>query len=223
MSSQIMADIGLFFEDPTTFHDPPRRYSVLYLLRRDIKTCLGINPDTGEKIAYQALLTGTMGILAGIDLLGKFLVGDDKHVGDRFRKFVDSYFAIDAPDDAETIYQLRNALLHSFGLYSEKKNRHGETVKVYRFTLAKVGGVLVCQVNTGYLIDILTLHNQFEIAIESYHADLQTCSSLQTHFAAMFSRYGHIDIGTPQHDSRGDPIATWLVQAMSEQDSVSSV
>jgi hypothetical protein len=81
-----MADIDRFFRDPRDKPKPPDDFSHLYLLRRDIDTCFGFNPDNGNPIngidsvtrasVYcQALWPGVMGILAGIDLLGKFLAG----------------------------------------------------------------------------------------------------------------------------------------------------
>ena len=38
--------IDLFTEDPKKFHPPPRLYSTLYLLRRDISSCLGTDLAT---------------------------------------------------------------------------------------------------------------------------------------------------------------------------------
>ena len=120
--SNIENDIALFFQDPTTEPGTPGKLGVLYLLRRDIRECVTIE----KKILWPA----TMAILAGIDLLGKFYAGEDGGgVGLRFRSFVDKYFQPISDDDAETIYQLRNALLHSFGLYSKS------TTNTYYFSL----------------------------------------------------------------------------------------
>ncbi len=77
-----------------------------------------------------------MGICAGIDLLGKFFVGNDDKggVGKRFRNFLITYFSV-PQNDAETLYQLRNSLLHSFGLYSEVTDKAGKVVQIYKFVL----------------------------------------------------------------------------------------
>jgi hypothetical protein len=70
------------------------------MLRRDIRICLGINPDTGDKIDYQAIWPGAMATLAGIDLLGKFVAGGDspRNSGKRFRRFITEYFETISPE-----------------------------------------------------------------------------------------------------------------------------
>jgi hypothetical protein len=148
MSDPTMTNIALFFEDHETYPPPPREYSVLYFLRRDIRTCMRTNPDT-----YPALFVAAMVIFAGIDLLGKFLAGDDSFERgksrERFENFFKEYFQTVSQDDAEIIYQLRNALMHSFGLYSRadkatntgsvsstiKQEDRSLAVKVATFTL----------------------------------------------------------------------------------------
>jgi len=204
VNDSAMAEIDLFFEDPAVYHSSPRQYSVLYLLRRDIRTCLGIHPNTGAEIECKALWPGTMAIMAGIDLLAKFLAGVDGSkrvkgkaqsvVGERFNRFVREYFKPISLDDAETIYQLRNALMHSFGLRSETRSG-----RVYKFMLTAAHGPLVQeQANDKYWIDILTLHDRFEIAIECYHADLRGDQDLQRNFDGMFPKYGTIYISDPR-------------------------
>ena len=81
----------------------------------------GINPDTGEDVSYRALWPGAMAMLAGIDLLAKFFAGCDRpgKVGERFLLFIEQFFVGMHSTDREVIYQLRNSLLHSFGLYSQ--------------------------------------------------------------------------------------------------------
>lgn len=183
--TKIQDDIDLFFTNPSIEPKPPSVFSVLYLLRRDIKQCIN---------AKQILWPATMAILAGVDLLGKFYAGEDgRGVGNRFRNFVDRYFQPISSEDAETVYQLRNALLHSFGLYS--KSSGGE----YYFTLVlpEAGPLVVEHIRTKgrYLISIIALYNKFEMAIQSYHSDLETDSGLQDNFGKMYNRYGTIHIG----------------------------
>jgi len=195
-----MTNLDFFFKDPAIPPTTPGEYGVLYLLRRDIKTCMGIDPNTGNSINCIALFPGAMTILAGIDLLGKFLAGCDDtsggKVGERFRAFVKEYFEPISSGDEDTIYQLRNALIHSFGLYSEKK-RNGKVYKVYKFRLNRKGGPLVTPSGgDNYLIDVLTLRKKFETAIECYQADLKANKNdLQNHFKLMFPKYGKISIG----------------------------
>ena len=184
------ASIRLFFEDPTIYYPPPRTYSVLYLLRRDIRTCLGIDPNTGAMMGMQALWPGAMALLAGVDLLGKFLAGTDKvgETGERFRKFLQRYFQLASEEDAEIIYQLRNALLHSFGLYSKtRRNRE------YRFVLVGDKRPLVQSLEGNhYLISVFALYERFERAVGAYRADLKSDDVLRRNFSAMFPYYGSI-------------------------------
>jgi hypothetical protein len=173
----------LFFEDPQCFRKPPGDFGVLYLLRRDIGSCI----EAKNKILWP----GAMAIFAGIDLLGKFLAGDDKGpVGERFRAFIAKYFPSIAPADHAVMYQLRNSLLHSFGLYS--CDRRGT---IYRFQLIYGGGSqLVERTGKGFRVDLALLHQAFGSAITQYHADLQADPALQAKFMAMFPNYGAIPI-----------------------------
>ncbi len=188
-NNYIQQNIHFFFEDPHVYHPPPGDYSVLYLLRRDIHTCLGFNPNTRNSIdENRALWPGTMAIMAGIDLLAKFYAGNDNRgqVSQRFRDYVRTYFQNISQRDADTIYQLRNSLLHSFGLYSTD-NQGNE----YNFILVPSieNCIQYCE-NDIYVIGIHDLHNQFENSIENFYNDLQTNADLQLHFNNMFQRYG---------------------------------
>jgi len=184
----IQDDISLFFKDPTSPPAPPGKFSVLYLLRRDINQCI-----TTRQILWPA----TMAMLAGIDLLGKFYAGEDgQGVGPRFRDFVDKYFQPISPDDAGTIYQLRNALLHSFGLYSKSETK--TTKKEYYFSLILPGVRPLVQQHPEnpdvYLISIAALYDKFEAAIESYKKDVENDLALQSNFGLMYPYYGTIGI-----------------------------
>jgi hypothetical protein len=164
---------------------------VLHLLRRDIRKALGFDPESGERVGLQAYWLAAMGMLAGIDLLAKFAKGDDtlNKVGQRFRDFVHTYFMSDInAGDEEILYQLRNALIHSFGLYSEKRHR-GEVAKVYRFRLRAEEGQLVEKLPDDYYrLDILTLYELFEKAVSKYQEDLNRDKGLQKNFERMFDK-----------------------------------
>ena len=186
------ADADLFFLAPNTPPAAPGSFSTLYLLRRDITTCLGNDPDTGERPKYAVLLPGAMAILAGIDLLAKFYAGNDDvaAVGKRFRGFIARYFHGAKAKDQEVIYQLRNALLHSFGLYSGTKKG------VYRFHLSMmhISMLVYHRPPDDYDVDIISLLRAFNGAIEAYSKEFQSNVDLQTKFALMFQDYGRIYI-----------------------------
>jgi len=195
MSDALTQQISKFFEDPAVEHLPPYQYSVLYLLRRDIAYCMGDDPSS-----VKALFPGVMGILAGIDLLAKFYAGSDtQSVGRRFRRFVRQYFGPLSSREQEILYQLRNALMHSFGLYAYD----GRRKRSYRFELCDGSGpLLVPAADDWFRIHIRTLYELFEGAIAAYREDLQQDGALQDHFEAMFPRYGWIARGlTMQGDA----------------------
>jgi hypothetical protein len=136
-----------------------------------------------------------MAIFAGIDLLGKYLAGDDGKpsggVGKRFTAFVRSYFKPLGPNDDKVLYQLRNSLLHSFGLFSRTDSGSN-----FHFILTGQGGVPLLQNPKAdfYQIDLIELHQSFENAVEQYRKDLDSDPKLQANFLKMFPNYGAIDI-----------------------------
>lgn len=144
-----------------------------------------------EQINYQVLWPGLMSILAGIDLLGKYLAGDDINtsVSDRFKKYYKSYF--DNKDESEIIYQLRNSMLHSFGLYSFTCKNQIKT-KEYFFTLtvSDDNTIVTYGPNNRYTITIIALCNAFEISISKYLENLNNDKVLQSKFEKMFPFYG---------------------------------
>jgi hypothetical protein len=185
-------DADIFFEEPHSGRHSPGQFGVLYLLRRDIFRCMGIDPITRNPMNYMALWPGTMAILAGIDLLGKFFAGRDQRggVGKRFCDYLKEYFQPISTGDGGVIYQLRNALLHSFGLYSEDKG------KIYEFVLVQNQSQLIQQVPADtYIVDIRELHRRFEESVCRYKVQLENDKNdLQKNFTAMFPKYGAIRI-----------------------------
>jgi hypothetical protein len=137
-----------------------------------------------------------MAILAGVDLVAKFYKGSDAtgpgQVGTRFKAFIHDYFGLTSTAEKETIYQLRNSLLHSFGLYSQGRTQ------AYHFLLtAAGGGVRLVQNPRGdfYQVDLIVLHEHFEQALQRYATDLNNQTTLQDNFMRMFTNYGLIRIG----------------------------
>jgi len=186
-------EADMFFEHPSSNRRSPGDFGILYRLRRDIFLCMGTDPNTQHSIPYAALWPGTMAILAGIDLLAKFYAGSDKinEVGQRFRKFIGKYLGSLSPQDQETVYQLRNSLLHSFGLYSETAKG-----KKYQFALGQDLGQLISSPGTDvYVIDIRELHRRFEGAVSQYQGELENDTALQKYFSTLFPKYGAIRIG----------------------------
>jgi len=188
MNIDLREKIALFVRHPNNFEERAGLHSTLYLLRRDASLCFGYDPNNNQKIEFEALFPATMAILAGIDLVAKFIFRDlASEVGERYRKYVSKYI-----DNAfeEELYQLRNSLLHSFGLYSETRSG-----KVYHFVLAKCLGQLIIQASDHlYLVDIEVLWQKFEASVGVYHDELLASADLQQIFSEMFPKYGAVGI-----------------------------
>ncbi len=133
--------------------------SVPYICSDDIKSCMDA----------KILWPGAMCIMAGIDLLGKCLDGNDSFggTGKRFCNFAVKYFHLSS-SQAEPLYQLRNALLHSFGLISNVKSEHCS------FQLQAAGSSILISLLAPncFKVDLICLHDQFETAVSEYHRDL---------------------------------------------------
>jgi len=187
-NSLLNRQIEIFFFNPKTSIQPPNEYGVLYLLRRDVYRCLGYNTDTWIVDRESIIWPGAMTVLAGIDLLSKFYKGDDSPngVGQRFKDYYVKY--VDS-QNSEIIYQLRNSLLHSFGLLSKTK------AKTYSFSVLANHDRLVEQYSdTNYKIDLFTLWDRFEESIDKYKIDLIDNDLLKTKFMTMFKFYGAVKI-----------------------------
>ncbi len=187
------SEADLFFREPSTIDPKATAQSTLHLLRRDIIQCLGRNPTTGQPMMdFPALWPATIGILIGIDLLAKHFAGSDKKgtAGKHFRSFFDKYFPTQTSDDAEVIWQLRNALIHSFGM----RSYHAKSGKDYKFRMDVRSGALIERTH-DYLISLPTLHSCFESAIRNYREELNADSKLQANFTKMFALYGSVPWG----------------------------
>jgi hypothetical protein len=203
------SDADLFFSSPEVTFGPPLWFSVLYLLRRDINSCMGIDSDSKKCRMDRALWPGAMAIMAGIDLLAKFYAGsDDGKVGARFSKFLLGFFDLGSKDDADYIWKLRNALMHSFGLFSrdpewEKKCAKGKKVVEYRFALTYSQTFKLIESSTvenqniekSICVDVKIFHDEFERAVERYRQALEQNKTLKENFQKIFKHYGQIYIG----------------------------
>jgi hypothetical protein len=197
MSGSTNENIATFFEDPKVRLDPSRDCGILKLLLCNTYACFGKDTSSEEdadlSMPFQPLWAGTMCILAGLDLLGKFAAGSDAlgGVGSRFRNYIQTYMP-GAMGEEETLWQLRNALLHSFGWYSDDHRGN-----VYNFRLSRTGPLVQRRPGNIYLINIIRLLQEFAGSIELYKTDLANGShsnTLKANFALMYRHYGCIDI-----------------------------
>lgn len=198
--------LDFFFRDPAiepTFQPGNNLFSNLYLLRRDINTCF----------ASDAIWPGVMAIMSGIDLLAKFFAGADTtapgDVGNRFRAFAGEYLTNNNAIDNEVLYQLRNSLLHSFGLYTKRRARAAERIgpngfdrQDYAFRLlgdTRDHAIVTLRMQhpiqtagaapnnrillTEYDVHVHALRTAFDAGIRRYSRHLRTNNDLRTHFA----------------------------------------
>ena len=181
------------FQDPGVEPSLPGMFGVLYLLRRDLKQCMTEGPE--------ASFPAVMLVMAGIDLLGKFYAGSDgpRSSGKRFKRFVADFMSPRSEGETDAVYQLRNALMHSFGLYSKKLDAKGKIVQEWRFGFhtgpSPTGEMVSSQGDSKYLFSITTLYRRFEAAVAAYRARLATKPELQESFRAMFGDYGTTGVG----------------------------
>lgn len=209
MNAETEEAIREFFIDPETPPDEVKNKSLLYLLRRDIRTCYGLDPSIRDD---QALFPAMMTIMAGIDLLSKFYVGSykNKGVGKRFKKFCRDCFPLEC-GDAEALYQLRNSLVHSFGLLSEdektnvsyvfnlKKERTRPFIKLF---LEEEKNIFFGEernikktVFKEYSVSMDEFLAVFEEAIKGYRKKLDEDPTLQDNFEKVHPKYNNIYCG----------------------------
>jgi hypothetical protein len=134
-------------------------------------------------------------------MLGKFLAGTDKTwgaggitVGNRFKAFATRYLGL-TDSVAGLLYQLRNSLLHTFGLYSEELDKRGKIKATYNFILTLGSRRLVEHIKDDYYqVDAQCLRELFEQGVSKYEADLRDVSrqdnqELNDKFSAMFPKH----------------------------------
>jgi hypothetical protein len=182
---------AMFFRDPLQDPVRPGTFGTLYLLRRDIN-------DMKSAMPNKAIWPRTMAIMAGIDLVAKFYADDDVIGGvtTRFKDFVKEYITANNEIDAETLYQLRNSLLHSFGLYSSSK---GGSV-VYRFTVDQDSANWLIRQNSkiteNWWVNLTELDKRFEKAVTDYDAHITAgTKTFPTGDKNIFDKYGSVSIG----------------------------
>jgi hypothetical protein len=187
--------VELFFLEPKSDHHP-NEFSALHLLRRHIRICLCIDP----KNEAQAIWPAAIATLSGIDLLGLYYSGEilngritaPQNTYGRFRNFCVDFLKLTLTD-ARTIYMLRNAFVHTYGLLAA--DSHG---KVYRFTVFyKDEPWLINQTtdlngNTIYVVNLFDLYKKFESAIDLYRNNVKKDPQTQANFEKVFNELGTI-------------------------------
>jgi hypothetical protein len=142
---------------------------------------------------YHRLFAAAMVLFAGLDLLAKFFSGSDesRQTRHRFVTFVQRFMGLTA-EDAETVWQVRNALMHSFSLYAPRANR---TLTFHqRCPRPDLSEPPVWADGDVWHLCLHHLYNAFLRAIRACQAALATDAGARKHFHTMFTRYGSIAV-----------------------------
>lgn len=195
MKRTIDEKIELFFDEPeSNYH--PNEFSALHLLRRHIRICLCIDP----KNEAQAIWPAAIATLSGIDLLGLYYSGEilngritaPRNTYGRFKNFCLDFLKLTATD-ARTVYMLRNAFVHTYGLLAA--DSHGN---VFRFTVFYndepwlINQTTDLNGNTIHVVNLFNLYNKFESAIDLYRDNVKKDPQTQANFEKVFNELGTI-------------------------------
>lgn len=190
MSMPVFSDVArrrFFFRHPNKTPVVPGDNSTFCLLRRDLNTLSETSPKG-------MLWPRAMIVMAGIDLMAKFKYNSDRisrgAIGKRYIDFCHKYIVDSGTNrnrDADLMWQLRNAMLHSFGVYSDKGTGH-------RFLLDYAPGNLLIDINAGgrYVINLKVLFKRFQSSIIQFNQDATANPNQLTQ--QMFDKYGFIHI-----------------------------
>jgi hypothetical protein len=184
--------LELFFKDPHVPSEIPGDFSTLYLLRKDAWKCYGCDPE-GCVETTKVLFPGAMTVFCGVDLLAKFYQGDVGQVTGRFKRYVQDFFPASRalPDLSHHVYGLRNCLMHSFGMRDRLKASGQVT---YGIKADQEDSTLLVELKQGewYVIDIVTLHQEFEASVGEFKKHVLRDSGSHQVFSDMWDRYGSI-------------------------------
>lgn len=181
-----LANAGVVDTNPNfpTLHC--KKLSSLCLLRKDVRRCF--------RQSDQILWPGTMAVLAGIDLLAKLHDGNDTNgaIGQRFRNFVNAFMLA---GDGARVWALRNALLHSYGIYFEDATATPARFRLNSTIPLPTGSPSLFQTPMPNIVDlnVRELRTCFENSISSYETHIRGSAADQTaRFEPMFDKYGWI-------------------------------
>jgi hypothetical protein len=209
------AYIQAFFAPPTAPQSAARlgnTLTTLYLLRREAEDCfINGRADTFKFVSEQAvierprryrLFATSMVLMAGIDLLAKFAAGDDStgRDGQRFTNYLMTYAGLRQPE-ADALYRIRCALLHSFGLFDRGK-KDQQTKRLVRLKLAltdtcsRQGGRCtgLSKVSGQWQLCVRHLYQLFIQSVANYRGALDPSMDLKKKFTMMFHQYGYLSV-----------------------------
>lgn len=192
--------IAFFFDPPEKGRTKHRTLegceSVLYHLRREMQFCFFSKIvdesviQAKDEAPWQSIFPGILLIMCGIDLLGKFLEGDDStrsgEIGRRFTKYLGDCFDGLSEDQIKLIYTVRNCLAHSFGLYDKDRQK-----PILIAPLSPTGEIVIIT-DKWHILHYKNLYIQFVGSLRNYRGELEGNPDLQKNFDRMFAHYAYI-------------------------------
>ncbi len=156
-------------------------YSNLYIIRKDVFWCRGINPKTKQKINSEAGAPFAAFIL--INILFNYIV----YLSNMdYQNYIKEYFSIVINmKETEILNRLRNALVHkSYQLVWEPDIERKETGKITYFAMTEdLGSPLVEKIDEKkndetWIVNIDKIHQAVENSITNLFVDLKNKKTL---------------------------------------------
>lgn len=177
-------DIDFFFNFNKNQNE--LRYSVLSVLVGDIEKC------KKEGLIFPLVMC----VMSGIDLLGKFYAGKDgrdrnDNVETRF-KFFCEFIGVSDKNHRNTLFTLRNSIMHSYGFYDKK---HLSNLPIF-LSQAINKNNLVENINQKIIVNAIVLKDVFVKGVEKYRNELKNVDNkkLRENFRKMFNGYGRMTV-----------------------------
>ena len=193
--------IDVFFRDPQV--DPVDGWvSTLFLCRRELQDCL-IGTVIEERLIlthdhHQRFFATAMVAFAGMELLAGFARPGKSGRGRMFVEFATTYSrgtpAEVTNNQAEVLWNFRNALSHTFGLFHFGPN--GETVPMYLYDQDRSAPV-VRERGRGWEICIDAFVELFLMTISRYREHLESDARMHAPFLEAFAKCGRLYVRGP--------------------------
>jgi hypothetical protein len=124
--------------------------------------------------------------MAGIDLLAKFAAGtDDREIGKRFKAFCEEFLSLSSTQ-SERVWKVRNALVHSFGLYTGDGHNVQVGPGMIEGIVQEVGS------SRFYRLSVSSLYWAFVDAVTAFERVVRSESERQARFISVYPNYGTV-------------------------------
>jgi hypothetical protein len=201
--------IDFLFRPPTVEPIVPGRQSTVHLVRREIQQTLADIQHTEDENTFLEgrepvrLFASTIVICTAFDLLAKLRFGDEDEGSVTFQRLLVEFGKL-RKSEAERVWEIRNALVHSFGVVivrrpSKKRARRLSSTRVLLTNDRAFSDLWPVQ-RSGlrrWHISVPGLYVLLTDILVSLERDLRQPMTTEPRlrFRRMFQRYGRISIG----------------------------